>query len=100
MSDKDSLDIRIMDKDYSVACPLEHQPLLKESAAFLNDRLNEIKRKGSIIGAERIAVMAALNLAHELLDSQKNTNSYADMDKRMLNLQDRIDTTLSDIETS
>ena len=44
-----------MDKDYRVACPPEQQASLKESAEFLNGRLNDIKDKGSIIGTERIA---------------------------------------------
>ncbi|VAW57116.1 Z-ring-associated protein ZapA [hydrothermal vent metagenome] len=98
MSDDKSLDIRIMDKDYTVACPKEQQAQLIDSAGFLNSRLNEIKRKGSIIGTERIAVMAALNLAHELLSSQKGENTFAEVDKRVLNLHNKIDDALSDVE--
>ena len=49
---------------------------LRESAEFLNNRLNEIKHKGSIIGTERIAIMAALNLAHELLGSQGSAELF------------------------
>ena len=100
MSDENSLDIRIMDKDYTVVCPKDQQVQLIDSARFLNNRLTEIKRKGSIIGSERIAVMAALNLAHELLSSQKNTNSCADLDNRVLNLHNRIDSVLQDSEAS
>ena len=65
------LDIRIMDKDYRVACPQDQQASLQDSASFLNDRLNEIKRKGSIIGTERIAIMAALNLAHSTFSGEE-----------------------------
>jgi len=94
------LDIRIMDKDYRVACPQDQQASLKDSASFLNDRLNEIKRKGSIIGTERIAIMAALNLAHELLGSQEFAGDLEDVDNRMLNLQKKIDIALRDIEVA
>ncbi len=94
------LDIRIMDKDYRVACPHDQQASLKDSATFLNDRLNEIKRKGSIIGTERIAIMVALNLAHELLGSQESAGDFEDIDDRMLNLQKKIDIALRDIEVA
>lgn len=100
MSDSNSLHISIMDKDYRVACPEDQQDSLKESAKFLNDRLNEIKHRGSIIGGERIAIMAALNLAHELLGSQGSAELFDDADSRILNLQKKIDIALRDIEVS
>jgi cell division protein ZapA len=100
MSSNGGLNIRIMDKDYRVACPDDQQASLKDSANFLNDRLNDIKDKGSIIGSERIAIMAALNLAHELLGSQESADSYGDVDNRMLNLQKKIDIALRDIEVA
>ncbi len=100
MSNNNGLDIRIMDKDYRVACPQEQHASLRNSADFLNDRLNDIKNKGSILGTERIAVMAALNLAHELLSSQQSVTTFDDVDNRMLNLQKKIDIALHDIEVA
>ena len=100
MSDSGGLNIKIMDKDYSVACPQDQQSSLRDSADFLNDRLNDIKNKGSIIGTERIAIMAALNLAHELLGSQISVDALSDVDSRMLNLQKKIDIALRDIEVA
>ncbi len=100
MADNGGLNIRIMDKDYRVACPDDQQASLKESASFLNDRLNEIKRRGSIIGTERIAIMVALNLAHELLTTQETVGDLDDVDNRMVNLQKKIDIALRDIEVA
>jgi len=100
MSDSGGLNIKIMDKDYRVACPAEQQATLRDSADFLNDRLNDIKNKGSIIGTERIAIMAALNLAHELLGSKDSIDTFGDVDNRMLNLQKKIDIALRDIEVA
>jgi len=100
MVDNGGLNIRIMDKDYRVACPEDQQASLKDSADFLNERLNDIKRKGSIIGTERIAIMAALNLAHELLGSQESVDTFTDVDNRMLSLQKKIDIALRDIEVA
>lgn len=95
-----SLNIKILDKDYRVSCPNEEQESLRASAEFLNRRLNEIRSRGVIIGAERIAIMAALNLAHELLHCQKNQQGYTDIDSRLGNLQKKIDIALREIEVS
>jgi len=100
MVDNGGLNIRIMDKDYRVACPQDQQASLKNSADFLNERLNDIKRKGSIIGTERIAIMAALNLAHELLGSQESVDTFNDVDNRVQSLQKKIDIALRDIEVA
>lgn len=100
MSDSGGLNIKIMDKDYRVACPADQQATLRDSADFLNDRLNDIKNKGAIIGAERIAIMAALNLAHELLGSKDSVDTFSDVDNRMVNLQKKIDIALRDIEVA
>jgi len=100
MGDSNSLNITIMDKDYRVACPADQHASLRESAEFLNNRLSEIKHRGSIIGNERIAIMAALNLAHELLGSQGSAELFNDADSRMLNLQKKIDIALREIEVS
>lgn len=100
MSDSSSLNIKIMEKDYRIACPTEQHASLSDSADFLNDRLNEIKKKGSNMGTERIAIMVALNLAHELLDSRQAADKLDDTDVRMLNLQKKIDIALREIEVA
>ena len=89
-----------MDKDYRVACPAEEQESLLASAKFLNDKLNEIRNRGSVIGTERIAIMAALNLAHELLNAQEYQDGFNDMESRVSNLQKKIDIALREIEVS
>lgn len=94
------LNIKIMDKDYRVSCPPDQQASLKQSAEFLNGRLNTIKQKGSIIGTERIAIMAALNLAHELLGSYESVEDYDNINARMQNIQKKIDIALREIEVS
>jgi cell division protein ZapA len=94
------LNIKIMDKDYRVSCPPDQQASLKQSAEFLNGRLNTIKQKGSIIGTERIAIMAALNLAHELLGSYESVEEYDNINARMQNIQKKIDIALREIEVS
>lgn len=65
--DQARVSVRIMDKEYVVACPYDERSALLDAAEFLNTRMREIKDNGKVVGLDRIAVMAALNLAHELL---------------------------------
>jgi cell division protein ZapA len=65
------LDIKIMGRDYKVACKESERAELLDAVAFLDTRMHEIKDGGKITGADRIAVMAALNLANELLRERK-----------------------------
>lgn len=59
-----------MGREYTVVCPQEEHEALVASADFLNDRMMAIRKRGKALGAERIAVMAALNLAREVLEMQ------------------------------
>ena len=62
--------IRILEKEYNVACPAEEKASLLASAELLNGKMREIRDSGKVVGLDRVAVMAALNLANELLKSQ------------------------------
>jgi len=63
-----ALDISIMGRTYKVTCPDEEREALLQAVSYLDQKMNEIKASGRIGNAERIAVMAALNIAHELLE--------------------------------
>jgi cell division protein ZapA len=65
--DQARVSVRIMDKEYVVACPYDERSALLDAAEFLNARMREIRDTGKVVGLDRIAVMAALNLAHEYL---------------------------------
>lgn len=67
MSTATSVTVRILDKDYQVACPEEERMALMKSAEFLNQRMREIRDTGKVIGLDRMAVMVALNLVNDLL---------------------------------
>jgi cell division protein ZapA len=62
--------IRILEKEYHVACPAEEKASLVASAELLNAKMREIRDSGKVVGLDRVAVMAALNLANELLRAQ------------------------------
>jgi cell division protein ZapA len=65
--DQARVSVRIMEKEYVVACPYDDRSALLDAAEFLNARMREIRDSGKVVGLDRIAVMAALNLAHEFL---------------------------------
>ena len=88
--------VYILDKEYLIACLPEEKDTLLESSRHLDMKMREIRDSGKIIGIDRIAVMAALNIAHDLLDQQASTKS-GDIatSRRFLRLQDKIETALS-----
>lgn len=59
--------VRIMGREYTVMCPQDEHEALVASAEYLNERMSAIRKRGKALGVERIAVMAALNIARELL---------------------------------
>ena len=69
MSDKEPahVTVRILEKEYFVSCPQDERADLLDSAEYLNKKMREIRDTGKVVGADRIAVMAALNMANELL---------------------------------
>jgi cell division protein ZapA len=59
--------VRILEKEFFVACPHEERAALLDAAEFLNGKMREIRDSGKVVGLDRIAVMVALNLANDLL---------------------------------
>ena len=70
--------VTILDKEYQVACPPEQQAELLLSARHLDEQMRAIRSTGKVIGLERIAVMAALNISHELLQTRNGVRSAGD----------------------
>lgn len=88
--------VRVLEKDYLIACPAGEEDSLQESARFLNEKVKEIRRSGKVVGNDRIAVMAALNVAHELLQYQsKERELNKSLGSRIKALQDRLEAALS-----
>ncbi len=88
--------VRILDKEYQVACPVDERTDLLDSAEMLNAKMREIRDSGRIVGLDRIAVMAALNMANDLIHAkardQELEGSFSD---RLKTISDRVDSVLS-----
>ena len=90
------INVRILDKDYLVACPHEERSALLDSAELLNAKMREIRDNGKIVGADRIAVMAALNLANEVLKlREKDTRIESALGDRVRGMRERVDAALA-----
>lgn len=91
------VNVRILDKDYLVACPKGEEAALLASAKRVDKEMRKIRDSGKVLGSERIAVMVALNLAHELL-SQDNPKTSSELTEATLahlqKLQERLDAVL------
>ncbi len=91
MTDPQPINISILDKDYKVACPTGEQSALLESAKYLDGKMREVRDGGSIIGAERIAVITALNIANELLNaSSEKVDIESKITPRLKSLESKI----------
>jgi cell division protein ZapA len=93
--DQARVSVRIMEKEYVIACPYDERSALLDAAEFLNARMREIRDSGRVVGIDRIAVMAALNLAHEYLKG-KDRESRLDngVGQRVRALRERVESAL------
>ena len=69
--DKPTVSVVILGQTYKINCPKGHEADLKESAQYLNDQMNDIQSGGKNIPLEKLAVLAALNITHDMLSSKK-----------------------------
>ena len=96
MSSSNSVTVQILDKDYCIACPADERANLESAARYLNDKMREIRSGGKVIGADRIAVMAALNITHDLLHKQQRLDQEADSTRaKVRDLLERVDGALA-----
>ena len=89
--------VQILDKEYRVACEPGEEVALITAAKFLDERMRDIRRSGKVIGTDRIAVMAALNIANELLSHEDTaTESAESVGRRVRDLRERIEGALNE----
>lgn len=86
--------VRILEKDYKIVCPPEEQAILFRTADYVNQAMVQVKKSGQILSTERVAVLAALNIARELIESGKIPNTEPDHTPALI---ERIDNVLREI---
>ncbi|XZG70498.1 cell division protein ZapA [Chitinibacteraceae bacterium HSL-7] len=96
MSEVKQLDVSIMGREFRVACPLDEEDTLLQAVAMLDTKMHEIRDAGKVIGMEKIAIMAALNIAHEYLHLQLGGFDIGGYQRKIADMQHAIDRVLED----
>ena len=95
-----TLDVSIMGRNYRVTCADDEREALLAAVAYVDQKMTEIKTASKVAGTERIAVMAALNIANELLSIKLGSGfDIAELKRRMNSVQSKLDQALSQQDT-
>jgi cell division protein ZapA len=96
MAEPKTLEVNLLGRSYRVACDDNEREALMQAVAYLDAKMSEIRKAGKVMGAERIAVMAALNVAHELLSVRLGTGlDVGQAKRRLLALESQIDAAIA-----
>jgi cell division protein ZapA len=96
-----TVSVKILDKEYQVACAADEVDELAASARYLDQQMRKIRESGKVFGLDRIAVMTALNMANELLHKRSEVAEVVDQSEEMVKrLTDRITDALSGLKPS
>jgi cell division protein ZapA len=92
----DTVEVTLLGRSYRVACEEKERESLMQAVAYLDAKMNDIRKAGKVTGAERIAVMAALNVAHELLSMRLGAGFDLGKAKRRINaIESKIDAAIA-----
>jgi cell division protein ZapA len=95
MKNGKSMDVSILGRDFRITCPDDEREELLKAVAYLDKKMREIRDSGKVIGSERIAIMAALNIAHELLIARRSDGFDTEEFRRRIDrMQAALDTVL------
>jgi cell division protein ZapA len=90
-----SVTINLLGREYQIACPPEEEEALRKSARYLGKQMEGVKSRVSSLGYEKIAVLAALNITHDLLkQSQQADTSETDSQRELRQIEQKIDAVL------
>jgi cell division protein ZapA len=94
-SEAEGLEVSILERSFRIACSPEEEAGLRQAVEYLDRRMREIRDSGKVVGHERIAVMAALNIAHELLTMRAGGFDIGELKRRMHAMASTIDAAMS-----
>lgn len=97
-ADSSTLEVFLLDKSYRINCPESEQDNLRASAQYLDHKMRDIRSGSKVIGLERIAVIAALNIAHELLNANRSADSQDKSQAEVSALIGKVEKILADCQ--
>lgn len=97
MSEAKQLDVTVMGREFRIGCPPEEEAALMQAVELLDKRMRDIRDSGNVMGIDKIAIMAALNIAHEFMNTRiAGGVDMADFRRRIGRMQDTIDDALKE----
>lgn len=85
-----------MGRDFCIACPEDEQEEIQLAAAYLNDKIQEVKNEGKVVDSERVTIVAALKISHELLMIRNGSGFDIDeFKRRIVSLRKKIDSVIA-----
>jgi cell division protein ZapA len=91
MSDVKGVEVSIMGREFTISCPTEEREGLLNAVSYLDKKMCDIRDSGKVVGAERVAIMVALNLAHELLTTRSGGVDVGGMKGKIAKMQAMVD---------
>ena len=87
--------VRLLDREYQVACPADQRSDLLDSAEYLDAKMREVRDSGKVVGLDRVAVISALNIANELIKLRRNGSAVdSDVGTKLRALRERVESAL------
>ena len=96
MSQVKAVNVNIMGREFSIACPEDEREGLLAAVSYLDKKMCDIRDAGKVVGNERIAMMAALNLAHELLNTKSGGVDVGGAKRRINDMQKHVDAAIAE----
>ena len=96
MKDGSAIEVSILDRTLKIACKDDEKAALLQAVAYLDAKMREVRGNGKVLSVERVAIMAALNIAHELLTARRVSGFDSEaFERRMRSMAEAIDQAMS-----
>jgi len=96
MKDGRAIEVTILDRTLKIACKEDEKADLLRAVEYLDAKMREVRGNGKMLSVERVAIMAALNIAHELLTAQRTSGFDSEaFERRMKSMVEAIDQAMS-----
>lgn len=91
-----AIDVEIMGREFTISCTDEERQGLLDAVDYLDKKMSDIRDSGKVVGLDRIAIMAALNLSHEVLNTKTGDVNIGEYKRKISEMDRQIDAAMAD----
>ena len=95
---KEGVKVSIMQREFTIACSKDENQSVVEAAAYLDKQMRTVTKGAQVLGVDRCAIMAGLNISHELLELRKSVGDDEQITSRLQCLHEQIDKAVTNIQ--